>query len=323
MKRVAVLTSGGDSPGMNAATRAVVRTGVSRGFEMFGVRRGYAGLMDGDLVPLGARDVGGIIHQGGTVLGTSRCEEFKTVAGQHKALAELRSRDLSALIVIGGNGSQAGTHALAAQGLPVVGIASTIDNDLVGTDVSIGTTTALDTALDAIDRLRVTAASHQRAFLVEVMGRHCGYLALMAAIAGGAEAVVVPEVPTDPESVALQLRSARQRGKSHAIVVVAEGSKLGAEELARYFREHGERLGFDLRVSRLGHIQRGGAPGAYDRLLATRFGAAAIERLDAGEHGILIGLHGSEVKGTPLSEIVDRSRPLDMRLLDLANVLAA
>jgi 6-phosphofructokinase 1 len=323
MKRVAVLTSGGDSPGMNAATRAVVRTGVARGFQMLGVRRGYAGLIAGEFVPLGLRDVGGIIHQGGTMLGTSRCDEFRTAAGQRKALGELRSRDISALVVIGGNGSQAGAHALATLGFPVVGIASTIDNDLVGTDVSIGTTTALDTALDAIDRLRVTAASHQRAFLVEVMGRHSGYLALMAAITGGAEAVVVPEVPTDPESIALQLRSSRQRGKSHAIVIVAEGSKLDAEDLARYFHEHGDRLGFELRVSKLGHIQRGGAPGAYDRLLATRFGAAAIERLDTGEHGILIGLHGGEVRATPLSEIVNRSKPLDMQLLDLANVLAA
>jgi 6-phosphofructokinase 1 len=308
---------------MNAATRAVVRTGVSRGFEMLGVRRGYAGLIAGDFIPLGLREVGGIIHQGGTMLGTSRCDEFRTAAGQRKALGELRARDISALVVIGGNGSQAGAHALATHGLAVVGIASTIDNDLVGTDVSIGTTTALDTALDAIDRLRVTAASHQRAFLVEVMGRHCGYLALMASIAGGAEAVVVPEVPTDPETIALQLRSARERGKSHAIVVVAEGSKLDAEALAQYFREHGERLGFELRVSKLGHIQRGGAPGAYDRLLATRLGAAAIERLDAGEHGILLGLHGREVRGTPLSEIVNRSRPLDMQLLVLANILAA
>lgn len=317
------MTSGGDSPGMNAATRAVVRTGVSRGFEMLGVRRGYAGLIAGEFVPLGLRDVGGIVHQGGTMLGTSRCDEFKTAMGQRKALSEVRSRDISALVVIGGNGSQAGAHALAAHGLPVVGIASTIDNDLVGTDVSIGTTTALDTALDAIDRLRVTAASHQRAFLVEVMGRHCGYLALMASIAGGAEAVVVPEVPADPETIALQLRSSRERGKSHAIVVVSEGAKLGAEALAQYFREHGERLGFELRVSKLGHIQRGGAPGSYDRLLATRLGAAAIERLDAGEHGILMGLHGREVKGTPLSEIVNRTRPLEMQLLQLANVLAA
>lgn len=155
------------------------------------------------------------------------------------------------------------------------------------------------------------------------MGRHSGYLALMASIAGGAEAVVVPEVPADPESIALQLRSSRQRGKSHAIVVVAEGSKLDAEELALYFREHGERLGFELRVTKLGHIQRGGAPGVYDRMLATRFGAAAIERLDAGEHGVLIGLHGSEVRGTPLSEIVGRSRPLDMKLFALASILAA
>lgn len=322
MKRVAVLTSGGDSPGMNAATRAAVRSGVACGYEMFGVRHGYAGLIAGNFVPLGSRDVGGIIHQGGTMLGTSRCDEFKTVEGQRKALQQVRDHDISALVVIGGNGSQAGCHALSLQGIPVIGVASTIDNDLVGSDPCIGTTTALDIALEAIDRLRVTAASHQRAFLVEVMGRHCGYLALIASITGGAEAVVIPEMQTHPETIAAQLRASRGRGKSHAIVVVAEGAKYNAEALALYFREHEERLGFELRVTKLGHIQRGGAPGVYDRMLATRLGAAAIERLDAGEHRILMGLRDGEVTGTLLSEVVDRDKPLDTRLFDLADMLA-
>lgn len=322
MKRVAVLTSGGDSPGMNAATRAAVRSGVARGYEMFGVRHGYAGLIAGTFVSLGSRDVGGIIHRGGTILGTTRCDEFRTVEGQHRALQQLRSHDISALIVIGGNGSQAGAYALSLQGMPVVGVASTIDNDLVGSDPCIGTTTALDIALEAIDRLRVTAASHQRAFLVEVMGRYCGYLALITSIAGGAESMVIPEVQNHPEAIAAELRASRERGKSHAIVVVAEGAKYNADALALYFREHGERLGFELRVTKLGHIQRGGSPGVYDRILATQLGAAAIERLDAGEHGILMGVRAGEVRGTPLSEVADQKKPLDTRLIELANMLA-
>jgi 6-phosphofructokinase 1 len=307
---------------MNAATRAVVRSGVLRGFEMFGVRHGYAGLITGEFIPLGPRDVGGIIHQGGTVLGTTRCELFKSAQGQSKAVEQLQRHQIDALVVIGGNGSQAGAHALAQRGVPVVGVASTIDNDLPGTTVTIGVTTALDIALEAIDRLRVTAAAHERAFLVEVMGRHSGYLAVAAAIAGGAEAIVVPEVETSPETIARQLRASRSRGKSHAIVVVAEGAKYDAEALAAYFREHCERLGFEMRVTRLGHIQRGGAPGVYDRLLATQLGAAAIERLGSGERNVLIGLRAGEVSATPLAEVAGQQKPLDLRLLQLAEALA-
>lgn len=307
---------------MNAATRAVVRSGVLRGFEMFGVRHGYAGLITGEFIPLGPRDVGGIIHQGGTVLGTTRCEIFKSAQGQSKAVEQLQQQQIDALVVIGGNGSQAGAHALAQRGVPVVGVASTIDNDLPGTTVTIGVTTALDIALEAIDRLRVTAAAHERAFLVEVMGRHCGYLAVAAAIAGGAEAIAVPEVETSPETIARQLRASRSRGKSHAIVVVAEGAKYDAEALAAYFRDHSERLGFEMRVTRLGHIQRGGTPGVYDRLLATQLGAAAIERLASGERNVLIGLRAGEVSTTPLAEVAGRQKPLDLRLLQLAEALA-
>lgn len=322
MKRIAVVTSGGDAPGMNAATRAVVRTGVIHGFEMFGVRRGYSGLMAGDFLPLGPRDVGGIVHQGGTILGTSRCEEFKTAAGQLQALRQLQRNDITALVVIGGNGSQTGAHALAARGMAVVGIASTIDNDLEGTDITIGASTAVDTALEAIDRLRVTAASHQRAFVVEVMGRHSGYLAATAAIAGGAEAVIVPEREIEPEELARQLLASRARGKSHAIVVVAEGAKHNADALARYFREHEATIGLELKVTRLGHIQRGGAPGSFDRMLGSRLGAAAIESLAGAEHGVLIGLRQGEVSTTPLAAVADRSKPLDLRLFDLAFILA-
>ncbi len=322
MKHIAVLTSGGDAPGMNAAIRAIVRTGLAKGWDVFGVRHGYAGLIAGDLVSLGARDVGGIIHLGGTMLGSARCPEFKTAEGQFKALSQLRRHEIEALVVIGGNGSQTGAHALSQSGFPVVGIASTIDNDLYGCDISIGVDTALNVSLEAIDRLKVTASSHHRAFLVEVMGRECGYLALMAAIAGGAEAVIIPEHEADPEAVASDLRTAYDTGKSNAIVVVAEGAHYNAEGMAEYFKLHGERLGFGLRVTKLGHVQRGGAPGSFDRLLGTRLGAAATEQLAGGGHGVLMGLVKGEIAATPLAEVTANRKPLDMRLLELAKLLA-
>jgi 6-phosphofructokinase 1 len=321
-ERIAVLTSGGDAPGMNAAIRAVVRTGVERGWEVLGVRRGFAGLIAGELRPLGARDVGGILQQGGTVLGSARCAEFRADPGRRSAIECLERCGVGAVVVIGGNGSQQGAHLLSQLGLRVVGIASTIDNDLWGSEITIGVDTALNIALEAIDRLKVTASSHQRAFLIEVMGRDCGYLALMSAIAGGAEAVVLPEVETDPEELARELRQAYERGKAHALVVVAEGARHDAEELHAYFARHRERLGFELRTTRLGHVQRGGAPGAFDRLLATRLGAAATDCLARGEHGVLVGLLRGDVATTPLAEVAARKKPLDLRLLELARVLA-
>lgn len=321
MKRVAVLTSGGDAPGMNAAIRAVVRTGVSLGLEMLGVRHGFTGLIAGDFVPLGPRSVGGIIQRGGTVLGTSRCPAFLTDAGQQTAVEQLRDRDVSGLIVIGGNGSQAGAHALASRGVAVAGVASTIDNDLPGSDVTIGATTALDIALEAIDRLRVTASAHGRVFLVELMGRRCGYLALIAGITGGAEAIVIPEIPQDPEKIATTVREAYARGKSHAIVVIAEGAERNADALSCYFTEHAERLGFELRVTKLGHVQRGGSPCAFDRLTATLLGAAAVEQLQAGRHGILLGMVDGRVTPSALADVVGREKPLDARLIQLARAL--
>ncbi|KAB0663806.1 6-phosphofructokinase [Oryzomonas japonica] len=322
MKRIAVLTSGGDAPGMNAAIRAVVRTGLAKGWCMFGVRHGYAGLIAGEIFTLGARDVGGIIQQGGTMLGSARCPEFETVEGRMKALSQLCRHEIEALVVIGGNGSQAGAHALSLLGFPVVGVASTIDNDLYGSDVTIGVDTALNVSLEAIDRLKVTASSHHRAFLVEVMGRTCGYLALMAAIAGGADAVMIPEKETDPEVVATELRVAYDNGKAHAIVVVAEGARYNAEGMALYFQTHRERLGFELRMTRLGHVQRGGAPGSFDRLLGTLLGAAATERLADGKHGELVGLLKGEIAATPLAEVVTNRKTLDLGLLKLARTLA-
>jgi 6-phosphofructokinase 1 len=323
MKRIAVLTSGGDAPGMNAAIRAVVRTGLDKGWEVFGARNGYAGCIAHNFIPLGARDVGGILQRGGTVLGSARAPEFKTEEGRTKALRGFHQSGIEGLIVIGGNGSQTGAYALSQMGYPVVGIASTIDNDLYGSDVTIGVDTALNIALEAIDRLKVTASSHQRAFLVEVMGRNCGYLALMSGIAGGAETIVLPEVETKPETIAEELRSAYTRGKPHAIVVVAEGAEYNAEKLAHYFQENRESLGFELRVTTLGHVQRGGEPGAYDRLLATRLGAEATQRLADGEYGVLIGLVGGEIKATSLAEVAGKKKPLDMSLVALSKVLAS
>ncbi|MFC2006740.1 6-phosphofructokinase [Chloroflexota bacterium] len=321
MKRIAVLTSGGDAPGMNAAIRAVVRTGLDKGWEVFGVQHGFTGLISNNLVTLKAREVGGIIQEGGTVLGTTRCPEFKTEEGRLQALKTLRKHDIDAIVIIGGNGSQMGAYALSQMNYPVVGIASTIDNDLYGSDVTIGVDTALNIALEAIDRIKITASSHHRAFLVEVMGRDCGYLALMAAIAGGAEFAIIPEIETDPETIASQLRADYAKGKAHAIVVVAEGARYNVEKLRLYFQEHHERLGFELRVTSLGHVQRGGAPTAFDRLLATRMGAAAMEHLERGEHGILVGLVNGEIRAALLAEVVNSRKPLDMSLLNLARAL--
>lgn len=321
MKRIAVLTSGGDAPGMNAAIRAVVRTGVANGLEVYGVKGGYEGLINGIFTPMGTRDVGGIMQRGGTILGSARCPEFKTEKGQLRAIRSLNEAGIEGLIVIGGNGSQTGNNALNKLGFPTVGIASTIDNDLVGSDTTIGVDTALNIALEAIDRLKTTASSHQRAFLIEVMGRDCGYLALMAAIAGGAEYVVLPEVETDPEKIAESLAAAYEKGKSHAIIVVAEGAKYNATKLDAFFTEHRERLGFDLRVTIIGHVQRGGIPSAVDRILASRLGAAAVEQMVKGNYGVLVGEIKGEIAVTPLEEVVNYHKPLDPTYLSLAKIL--
>jgi len=321
MKRIAVLTSGGDAPGMNGAIRSVVRTGINRGWEVFGVRRGYDGLINGDLKPIGSRDVSNILQLGGTILGSARSHEFETEEGRERALKALRKHNIEGIVIIGGNGSQRGAYTLTESGFPVVGVASTIDNDLYGADITIGVNTALNIALEAIDRLKVTASSHQRGILVEVMGRDCGYLALMAGIAGGAEVIIIPEIETDPDRVAKQLREAYEKGKPHALVVVAEGAKYNAERLARYFKDHYE-LGFELRVTILGYVQRGGTPDASDRLLATRLGAAATDCLARGEVGVLVGLIKNEIATTPLKVVATTKKPIDLSLWDLAQELA-
>ena len=306
---------------MNAAIRAVTRCALDLGREVVGVRRGFAGLIEGSFDSLNARSVGGIIQQGGTILGSARSPEFRTEAGRRKALHALHQHDIEGLVIIGGNGSQAGAHALSQLGFPIVGVASTIDNDLAGSDITIGVDTALNIALEAIDRLKITASSHQRTFLVEVMGRQCGYLALMAGIAGGAEVVVIPEIEMSPEQVAADLSRAYARGKAHALAVVAEGARYNAAALAAYFREHEARIGFDLRATALGHVQRGGAPTAYDRLLATRLGAGAVAALARGESGVLVGMQQGRVATTPLADIVGVQKPLDPELFALAKVL--
>ena len=321
MKKIAVLTSGGDAPGMNAAIRAVVRSGISKGLEVFGIKNGYSGLLSGNFVSLGPRDVGGIMQRGGTMLGSARSSEFKTEVGQKKAIRNLNAMGIDGLIVIGGNGSQTGSYKLSQLGFPVVGVASTIDNDLYGSEITIGVDTALNIALEAVDRLKITASSHQRAFLLEVMGRDCGYLALMTALAGGAEAVIIPEVPTKPEEIAAQISEAYEKGKAHAIVIVAEGAEYNAEKLSNHFKDHYDTLGFDLRVAILGHIQRGGDPSAYDRILASRLGSGAVEAMASGIHGVLTGWVHSKITYTPLEEVVANKKTLDKSLIELATVL--
>lgn len=322
MKRIAVLTSGGDAPGMNAAIRAVVRMGVAQKWEVYGVHRGYQGLIDDDIQQMTSRSVSGILQKGGTVLQTARSERFRSDEGRLLAVHNLNAHEIECLVVIGGNGSQSGALALWRMGYPVVGIASTIDNDLPMTDTCIGVDTALNTALDAIDRIKDTASSHTRAFLIEVMGRGSGYLALMAAIAGGAEMCLIPEVDFEPDDVARELRDAYLRGKGHAIVVVAEGAKYNATALAEHFKRDKDPTGFDPRITILGHIQRGGTPSAFDRILATRLGAGAVEQIAAGNYGVLVGLIKGTVQAVALEQVFQHTKPVDKNLYRLSEVLA-
>jgi 6-phosphofructokinase 1 len=322
MKRIGVLTSGGDNPGLNPCIRAVVRMGIHQGLEVMGIRRGYAGLIDGEMQLMTARSVGGIIALGGTILGTARCPEFYEVSGRKKALRALNRFEIEGLVVIGGNGSLTGALELSRMGFPTVGIPSTIDNDVDGTDISIGVDTALDTILGAVDKIKDTATSHNRAFLVETMGRNSGYLALVSGIAGGAEMVLIPEVETPFEEVHDVIESAYLRGKPHCIIIVAEGWKPGTDALAVQLREHQEDLGFSVRLTRLGYVQRGGAAEAFDRLLATRLGAAAVRALLDGQSGHIVGWVKSAVALTPLEEAVAFQKAIDPSLCELAEIMS-
>ena len=322
MKAIAILTSGGDAPGMNAAIRAVTRSALNRDIAVFGVREGWQGLIDDRMTRLNARDVGGIIQIGGTFLGSARSQEFREESGRSKALRNLATRGIDDLVVIGGNGSQTGSAALHSLGFPVVGIASTIDNDLYGTDVTIGCDTAINVTLEAIDNLRTTGSSHTRAFLVETMGRNCGYLAMMAGLAGGAEVISTPEFEVSAFEIAERLRAAYDRGKTHAIVVIAEGVTENAARILAHFEKDRDMVGFELRATVLGHVVRGAPPTAFDRLLATRLGVAALTSLAEGVSGVLVGEQRGEITRTPLAEIAGRTKPISTNLIELARVLA-
>lgn len=319
-RRIAVMTSGGDAPGMNPAVRAVVRTATTKGAEVFGIRQAFAGLLAGDFERMTSRDVSGIMQRGGTILQTARNAEFETPAGQKRALRRLNEHGIEGLVVIGGDGSLRGAQALHLLGFPVVGIPGSIDNDIWGTNMSIGVDTALNTILDAVDKLRDTAASHERCFLLEVMGRNCGYLATMGGILGGAEFIVIPEHPTTLEEIGKTLEDAYMRGKSHAMGVVAEGANLKTHEIAEYLENH--EVGFEVRVTSLGHVVRGGKPSAFDRLLATRMGVAAVEYLLAGETGIMVGLHGRDIGTVTLLDAITNERSITDSYVEMAGMLA-
>jgi 6-phosphofructokinase 1 len=321
-QNIAVLTSGGDAPGMNAAIRAVVRSAIHRGWQVIGIESGFAGLLSGEFRGLTRSDVSGIIDKGGTFLRSARSAAFLEEEAQAQAVAILRAHQITGLIVIGGNGSQAGALALAKRAFPVVGIGATIDNDVFGTDLAIGVDTALNIALEAIDRIKVTAASHQRVFLVEVMGRDSGYLALVSGIAGGAELIVIPEFEGDPSRMADQLLGAYQRGHAHAIAVVAEGARYDADAFSKYLSADPKYTKIDTRVTKLGHVQRGGAPGVVDRLLASRLGVAASDCSTRREHGVLVGMSAGRVAVTALSTVVSSKKILDQELIRLSGELA-
>lgn len=320
MKRIAVVTSGGDAPGMNAAVRALVRAADAEQVEVLGIRNGFSGLVQGLFDPLDTRAVAGILQRGGTILGSTRFPQFRERGVQEAAVARLSDAGIEGLVVIGGNGSQQGTLALHRLGFPAVGIASTIDNDLAVTETTIGVDTALNTAVECIDRLKDTATSHQRAFLVEVMGRNSGYLAIMAAVASGAELAMVPERPADLEVVAEDVRATYARGKRHYIVVIAEGAHPGTRDLAEYLSSHPS--GFDARLSVLGHVQRGGSPTARDRVLASRFGLGALRALFAGRSGVVIGRVRGLTADIPLEDALVPCNKVTPEMLALVDVLA-
>jgi 6-phosphofructokinase 1 len=321
VKHVAILTSGGDSPGMNAATRAAVRTALARGLEVSGVTRGFGGLIAGDFMPLDARSVSNIIQRGGTILKTTRSLEFLEAEHRAVAAANLSAAAIDGVVAIGGDGTFRGLHALVSEhGIRCIGVPGTIDNDLFGTDYTIGFDTAVNTALESIDKIRDTAASHDRIFFIEVMGRNCGALALSVGVSGGAEEILIPEVPVDVEGLCALLTTGRERGKTSFIIVVAEGAfEGGARAVAKAVSE---RVGIDYRVSVLGHVQRGGSPTSFDREIGTLLGGAAVDALVAGETDKMAGIVCGRVKLVPLTETWEKRRPADLELLKVAEITA-
>lgn len=322
MKRIGVLTSGGDSPGMNAGIRAVVRSAIHHDLEVFGIHRGYAGLIEGEIEPMGPRSVSGIIGRGGTILKTARCREFYEPEGRAQGARQLEKHGIEGLVVIGGDGTYHGALALHAEhGIRCIGLPGTIDNDIGGTDFTIGYDTALNIAVEAIDRIRDTATSHDRIFFVEVMGRDSGYLAMMSGIAGGAEEILVPETPTDIDQLIERLRHSRAKGKTSSIIVVAEGDDAGnAIDVAREVGERSEFKGY--RVAVIGHLQRGGPPSAFDRILASRLAIRAVEALLEGKTGMMTGISADKVQLRPLADAWEHRTQFDPSFLRVAAVLA-
>jgi len=321
MKKVGIVTSGGDAPGMNACIRAAVRAAVANDLEIVGIKWGYNGMINGDIMPLDRRGVTNIVHLGGTILGTARSEEFRTKEGREKAVKELHKIGIEGLILIGGDGTfRGGTELSQEHDVRIVGIPGTIDNDCYGTDYTIGFDTAINTALEAIDRLRDTAMSHDRLFFVEVMGRHTGFIALESGIAGGAEELLIPEDPIGIEDFCLRLEAHFKEGKRSAIVVVAETEQPG--DSFRVAHQVRLRTGIDSRVCILGHIQRGGSPTARDRVLASMLGAAAVDALAKGESGYMVGVIDKEIAHTPLKHTWEKKKELHPGLRELAKLLS-
>lgn len=318
VKSIALLTSGGDSQGMNAAVRSVVRSALYRGVKVFGIQRGFQGLLNDDIRPMDLRSVGDIIQRGGTILQTARCMEFTTPEGQQKGADILKNRGIDGLIVIGGDGSYQGAYKLSKLGIKTMGLPGTIDNDIAFTDYTIGFDTAVSIVVDAINKLRDTMTSHERMSIVEVMGRRCGDIALHAGLASGAEAILVPEVPHDLEQVANRMGENFRQGKRHSIIVVAEGVCKG-EEIAQ---ELTNLSGIEPRVTVLGHLQRGGTPTHNDRILASRLGDYAVSRLIEGDSGKSVGIIRGELVATDFEQVIGAKKPFNMEIYELAGRLS-
>ncbi|MGJ9382402.1 6-phosphofructokinase [Salipaludibacillus neizhouensis] len=318
MKRIGVLTSGGDSPGMNAAIRAVVRKAIYHDLEVYGIYYGYAGLINGDIKKLELGSVGDIIHRGGTMLYTARCEEFKTIEGQKKGIEQLKKFGIEALVVIGGDGSFRGAEKLVEHGYPTIGVPGTIDNDIPGSDFTIGFDTALNTVIDAVDKIRDTATSHERTYVIEVMGRHAGDLALWSGLADGAETIMIPEVEDNMDDIIKRLKRGHDRGKKHSIIMVAEGVGSGVD----IGKEIQSKTDLETRVTVLGHIQRGGSPTAQDRVLASRLGAKAVELLLEGQEGKMVGIENNKLVSHNIDEALARGHKIDEEMYRLSKELS-